>query len=172
MMKYTLIGLILMGGAAMAQSGGASSFPQNGFGGGGASHPSHNMNNEQASDNDIRLVLQFAADQGGQFQSYPSTLSGAVLVALRSGFLDDGMVERIVSGNLTSGGSGGVTTFKLTDKGHKKLAELTASTPNSTRMVHGQKFIPGVGIITYGAPYEAPLSGKIELQDGTVIDKR
>lgn len=109
----------------------------------------------------VRLLLQLAADQGGSFGSSPSELSGAHGPAERAGWLV-----------ATCPPSAGFVTWSLTDAGRQELATRNAKLgPAATRMAHNTRFFPGIGVTTYGAARRVPISQPYVLRDGTVADR-
>lgn len=144
---------------------------QTGGGGGGAYPVSGNGNGtgSRSDPDEVRLLLQWAADQGGGFTSYPSELGAAVCAAQTVGLI---VTDRppIPMGENGSAGGGGFTSFSLTDKGRQELAARNARLGSAaTRMAYGTQFIPGAGVVVYGVARRVSLSNQISFQDGMPI---
>jgi hypothetical protein len=130
----------------------------------------------QPGSDEVRLLLQLAADQGGSFSSYPSELSGAVLPAEKTGWLSSysppSTPIKDKDGVVVGASSNGFVTWILTDDGRKELGDRNARLgAAATRMAHGTQFVPGVGVVVYGAARRVPLNQPFHLQDGGVVSR-
>lgn len=160
----------LTGSAAMAQS---HTFPIVGTWSGTMTILS-DPTDVSADADEVRLLLQVAADQGGSFASYPSELSGALRPAQAAGWLTSNYPPstpiKDKDGNVVGSSSSGFTSFVLTESGRKELADRNARLgPAATRMAHETRYFPGVGSVAYGAAKRVPLNRPIKLYDGGVV---
>lgn len=127
-------------------------------------------------DDSVRLILQWAADQGGMFSSYPIEIGNAVWAAESAGWLKSSSPPSIQTKDKDGNDitySTGFISWELTESGRAELTNRNARLGSAaTRMAHSTRFVPGAGVVVYGGARRVPLTSPMRVQDGSPIVDR